>query len=291
MAIGRLVGIVPTFREGPLAAGAIRSILPHVDNVVVFEGPVGEAPDDAGQETDLRQFRKNPRVIFRHGKWQAEADKRNAMLEATRRMPTPTWGVYLDADEVFIGAEYIREFIWSAEVNTADGREPTALPVQITEVDGSVGRIHRIIRLDLLERHVLSMSQLKFFGSDVVPTFPVVPVWRPGEPVRVEGNEYKGPPLLGTPSIHHRAYYRPPRRGEYRLHAEEISDFNTELQRLGIRPEVPGAMPVQQDPGFIVAREQEPPCGNCGRPRAEHDADGGCPGQGSILDMIGGAKR
>lgn len=252
--IARLLGIVPTYREGPLAASAIRSILPHVDNVVVFDGPVGDATD-AGHATDLREFRKDSRVIIRTGSWTTEADKRNAMVDYTRRMPTPTWAVYLDADEIFIGAEYIRDLIWAAIVNAPEGQEPTAIPVHITEVDSSVGRIHRLIRMDMLERHVLSMSQLKFIGQETLAVFPVIPVWRPGEPITA----FARPPMQGEPHIHHRAYYRPPRRGEYRLHAVEVDDFNEELKRLGINPEVPGSMPVQQDPGFIVAREQDAP--------------------------------
>lgn len=255
--IGRLVGIVPTFREGPLAASAIHSLLPHVDNVVVFEGPVGHAPADAGHETQLREFRKNPRVILRAGEWKTEADKRNAMLAYTRKFPSPTWAIYLDADEVMVGAQYVRDYIWAAHTHMQEGHDPTALPIHVQEIDGSVGRIHRIIRMDMLERHVLSMSQLQFMNQSVTAVFPDVPVWRPGEPIRVEGNEYKGPPLLGTPFIHHRSYLRPPRRGEYRLHAAEVDDFNAELQRLGIKPEQ--GIPVNQDPGFIVAREQDAP--------------------------------
>lgn len=256
MAVARLVGIVPTFREGPLAASAIRSLLPHVDNVLVCEGPVGDAPAD-GHETDLAEFRKNPRVIVKHGEWQGEAAKRNAMLEYTRRMPAPTWGVYLDADEIFLGAEYIRDLIWAAEVNAEEGREVTAIPVRITEVDSSVGHIHRLIRLDMLERHVLSMSQLQFAGSPIVATFPLIPLWKPGEPISAHAR----PPMQGEPHIHHRSYYRPPKRGEFRLHAAEVDDFH-ELERkalteLGITPSHPGFTPVHQDPGFIVAREVE----------------------------------
>jgi glycosyltransferase involved in cell wall biosynthesis len=252
--ISRLVGIVPTYREGPLAASAINSILPHVDNVVVFDGPVGGGTD-AGYETNLREFRKNPRVIIRHGEWKTEAAKRNAMLEYTRRMPTPCWAVYLDADEIFIGAEYVRDLIWAAHVNAPEGQEPTAIPIHITEVDSSVGRIHRLIRMDRLERHVLSMSQLKFFDQETLAVFPVIPVWRPGEPV----TEHARPPMQGEPHIHHRSYYRPIDRGKFRLHAQEVDDFNDELLKLGIRPDVPGSMPVHQDPGFIVATEQDAP--------------------------------
>lgn len=266
--IGRLVGIVPTFREGPLAASAIRSLLPAVDNVLVFEGAVGEAPDE-GYETELGEFKKNSRVIVRHGVWPGEAAKRNAMLDYTRRFPTPTWGVYLDADEIFLGVEYVRDLIWAAKVNAVEGNEVTAIPIHITEVDSSVGRIHRLIRLDMLERHLLSMSQLKFFGSDIVATFPVIPVWRPGEQV----TEHARPPMQGEPHIHHRSYYRPPKRGEYRLHAAEVDDFERlviEAKDAGIvsRDTPVGSVPILQDRGFIVAREHDPTCparqgGNC----------------------------
>lgn len=253
MAIGRLVGLVPTYNEGALAAGAIRSLLPHVDNVIVYEGPVGDAPA-TGDPTDLTEFRRNSRVVVTVGDWETEAGKRNEMLRSTRRMPTPTWGVYLDADEVFVGAEYLREYIWAAEQRAEPGRDTSALPVLISEVDGSVGRVHRIIRLDLLDRHVLSMSQLQFKGQEVIATFPVIPVWRPHEPITAdEYGGYRGPILTGTPHIHHRAYYRPPRRGEYRLHAQEIKDFD---EQFGIKS---NAVPVHQDPGFIVAHEQDAP--------------------------------
>jgi hypothetical protein len=261
--IGRLVGIVATYREGPLAASAIRSILPHVDNVVVFEGPVGDGTDapDA-YETDLTAFRKNSRVIIQYGKWQTDADKRNAMLAYTRRMPTPTWAVYLDADEVFIGAEYIRDLIWAAHVNAPDGQRVTAIPVHTTEVDSSVGRIHRLIRMDALERHVLSMSQLKFFDQETLAVFPVIPVWRPGEPV----TEFARPPMQGEPHIHHRSYYRPTDRGRLRLHVQEVDDFNAALlepqgfPRQEVQAVEPAAadLPPQQpiaDPFGILRRE------------------------------------
>lgn len=246
---------MPTYREGPLAASAVQSLLPHVDTVLVYDGPVGE-PHTDGEVTDRRAIAKNARAVIKYGQWKTEADKRNEMLSYTRRLPKPTWGVYLDADETFIGAQYIRDYIWAATVNRPD-ETVAALPVLITEVDGSVGRAHRIIRLDLLGRHVLSMSQLLFYGSPIVATFPVIPVWRPGEPIAADESGYRGPVLPGTPSIHHRSYYRPQGRGEHRLHRQEITDFDALVKASGLTPEVAGATPVQQDPGFIVAREVE----------------------------------
>lgn len=238
-----IVGIVPTYREGPLAAGAIRSLLKCCAVVLVYEGPIAGAPD-TGDATDLSAFKKEQRVMVKYGSWDNEIHKRNDMLNATRRYPAPTWGVYLDADEILTDAEYVPDLIYAATVTTREGETPASIPVLIQEVDSSVGRVHRIFRLDLLEKHVLSMSQFKFSTSALTVTLPLIPVWRPGQAI----DETHRPPMQGEPSIHHRSYYRPPKRGDYRLHKSEGEDFleleRSALERLGIKPEhTPGEIP------------------------------------------------
>jgi len=230
-----IVGMIPTFREGPLAASAIRTLLECCNVVLNFEGPIENAPLDAGARTDLMELRKNPKVIAKSGEWKNEVAKRNAMLDFTRRYDPPVWGVFLDGDEILMGAKWVPDLIWAAEQQkNEDGVSTAAIPLLIQEVDSSVGRIHRIIRLDLLERHVLSMSQMKFFTSDLVATFPVVPLWRPG----MTPTEFARPPMEGEPHIHHRAYYRPPRRYDFRLHKEEGDEFQKmereALARMGL---------------------------------------------------------
>src|SRR5438309_10354057 len=118
------------------------------------------------------------------------------MLQATRRYPAPVWGVYLDADEILTDAEYVPEMIWAAEQQAEDGNDAASIPMLIQEVDSSVGKVHRIFRLDRLEAHVLSMSQFKFFGQDFVVTLPLIPQWRPGQTV----TETSRPPMQGEPS-------------------------------------------------------------------------------------------
>lgn len=253
-----IVGLVPTFREGPLAASAIRSIIDVCNVVITFEGPISEDAPKEGEATSIpTSLLKNQKVIRKEGVWRGEAAKRTAMLESTRRYPKPTWGIYLDADEIFLSSEYVPDLIWANRMHTDEGQEAAALPVMITEVDNSVGRAYRIIRLDELERHVLSMSQLKFFRSDIVATFPLLEVWRPGQPLTAQNR----PPMQGEPHIHHRAYYRPPRRGEFRLHQTELAEFH-ELERqaqerLGIRTPGPAMIPVERrdTPDFIVAKD------------------------------------
>lgn len=250
-----LVGMLPTYREGPLAASAARCLFRCCDVVVSYEGPVGHAPETGVATEWPKDLARNPKLIRKTGEWADEVAKRNAMLEFTRRYPAPVWGVFLDADEILLGAEWIPDLIWAAGQNQDEGRVVSAIPLLIQEVDSSVGRIHRLIRLDLLERHVLSMSQMLFYGGyGLVTVFPVVPLWRPGQAV----TEFNRPPMEGEPHIHHRSYYRPRGRTDFRLHKEEGAAF-LELERkalkdLGITPDG-GGVPVNQDPGFIVARD------------------------------------
>lgn len=235
-----IVGMIPTYKEGKLARDAISSILNICRVVLVFEGPISGAPSD-GIDSDFSEFRKNPRVIIKHGNWKSEVEKRNAMLNFTRRYSTPTWGIYLDADEVILWPEYIESYIEACDVQAPEGEVNVACPLLRVELDGSVQTLKRIIRLDMLERHILSMSQWKFYGSDIAVTFPAIPE--------------KRTPNQGEPHIFHRAFLRPPKRGGFRLYEEEIKDFQLlekqARERLGITDIPAGAIPVQKEGEFV----------------------------------------
>lgn len=252
--MARFVGMLPTYREGPLAASAARTLFECCDVVLSYEGPVGNAPETGDPTEWPRDLQRNSRLIRKHGTWTDEVAKRNAMLDFTRRYDPPVWGVYLDADEILLGARWVPDLVYAAERNAEEGRAVSAIPLLIQEVDYSVGRIHRLIRLDLLKRHVLSMSQMVFFGSEVVVTFPVIPTWRPGQDM----TPFQRPPMEGEPHIHHRSYYRPKARTDFRLHKEEANAFldleRQALARLGFAPDG-GGVPIHQDPGLIVARD------------------------------------
>lgn len=242
-----IVGMIPTYKEGKLARDAINSILPICQTVLVFEGPIVGAPSE-GIDTDFSYFRKNNKVIVRKGEWKSEVAKRNAMLASTRRFPTPTWGLYLDADEILLYPEYIDSYIESCDAQAPEGQVNVACPLLRVEIDGSVQTLKRIIRLDFLEAHVLSMSQWKFIGSDVAVTFPAIPSERT--------------PNQGEPHIFHRAFLRPPKRGGFRLYEEEIKDFGIlekqARERLGMTDLPPaGAIPVQKDGVFVPLEKDE----------------------------------
>lgn len=242
-----IVGLVSTWNEGGLAAGAIRSLLPCCDVVRVCDGPLVPLGDKLPAETNrtrLDMFKREQRVIVQRGRWENEHGKRNYMLGQTRRYPAPTWGVYLDADEILLWGEYLPELIDAAVSNAPAGEQTASVPILISEVDSSVGRVHRIIRLDLLERHVLSMSQFEFKTFAGVVTLPLLPVWRPGEPV----THLNRPPMQGEPHIHHRAYYRPAGVERERLHAREVRDFDAMVAQAGIEPGGAGAA-IEKDGG------------------------------------------
>jgi len=243
-----IVGMIPTYKEGLLARDAINSILPICKTVLVFEGPISGAPSD-GIPTDLSAFRKNPHVIIKHGEWKSEVAKRNEMLNFTRRYSTPTWGIYLDADEVILWPEYIESYIEACEAQSPEGQDCVVCPILRVEVDGSIQNIKRIIRLDLLEQHILSMSQWKFFGSDIAVTFPSIPEERT--------------PNQGEPHIFHRAFLRPPKRGGFRLYEKEIEDFGIlekqAREKLGMTDLPPaGAIPIQQDEKLFRQEVDDP---------------------------------
>lgn len=222
------VGICSTYNEGGLAQGAVECLLEFCSWVQVCEGPV-RGLEFEGPATELAAVRRLKGVDVWEGSFATEYEKRNAMLaraKAKRYPPGPVWLVYLDGDELLLFGRWVPDLIEAATGAAPEGEEPGAIPLPITEVDGSVGKVYRIFRADVLERHVLSMSQFLMRGSSAVVTLPLIPVWRPGEPVTATARA----PLPGEPQIHHRAYYRPARSERVRLHAAEVSDFK-ELER------------------------------------------------------------
>lgn len=243
-----IVGMIPTYKEGKLARDAISSIITVCDSILVFEGPIIGAPSE-GIDTDCGKFRGalGQKIIRKDGQWTSEVAKRNAMLEFTRRYKPPVWGLFLDADEVMLWPEYIDSYIESCDAQAPEGETNVACPLLRVEIDGSVQTLKRIIRLDMLELHMLSMSQWKFYGSDIAVTFPAIPSERS--------------PNMGEPHIFHRAFLRPPKRGGFRLYEEEIKDFGLLEQqmrdRLGIDLPPAGAIPVQKDGVFVPIEGDE----------------------------------
>lgn len=235
-----IVGCISCYREGPLVRSAATSLLEACRHVYVLEGPAGPALQ-AGEETELAPLRGTNRTKVELGEWTDEASKRNYALERVRlHWPKANWLVILDGDELLLDGRFLPDLVWAATRSTDE--MVGSVPLLVTEADGSVGKIHRVFNLHLLRRHVVSMSQFLFEGFEGIVTLPNLPVWRPGE----QETEIARRPLAGEPHIHHRPYYRPPRRLEQRLHRVEMDDFEAlEQEHLAAI----GATPIFLPPG------------------------------------------
>lgn len=240
-----IVGMVPSYREGILTRDAVISLLPVCDIVLVFEGPIEGAPN-TGIDTDFKSLRRGmeSRIILKNGRWASEVQKRNAMLEHTRRYKPPVWGIFLDSDEVLIWGEYIESYIEHCDSQAPEGQVNIACPILRVEEDGSTQKLTRIIRLDMLERHLLASSQWKFFTSDIAITFPAEPFDRE--------------PFQGEPHVLHRPYLRPRSRQNFRLSDIESEDFREMEKRIAdpLGMEAKGAIPKRDDrPELIIAQD------------------------------------
>lgn len=261
-----IVGLVSTYREGSLALSAVRSLLTCCDSVRVMEGPIGHA-HEAGNPTDWRELAKDQRVIVHAGEFGSDAEKRTALLNKTRRFPTPTWGVILDGDEALIWGEYLRDQI--ERMRDADPNA-TGQSLRIMESDGSVAQINaRILRLDLVESYVHSSYHLRFTNgteaarpnfllrlagqTDLPPHRDLIDQLKKIKPRHVEwspeneatirdlerelatGYIQRRRPLAGEPHILHRSVLRPASRAPIpRMSAVEQE---TLAKSLGVRVE------------------------------------------------------
>lgn len=246
-----IVGLVSTYREGALAVGAIRSLLPAVDAVRVLDGPIGG--EGNGLERALDVFAKDQRVICNYGEFVSDAEKRTRLLESTRRYPAPTWGVILDGDELLLWGEHLRAQIEHLEERErATGEVQTGCSLRLVESDGSVSQINaRVLRLDLIDSYVHSSYHLRWInGSESArPNFPIVTAGMGDLPPHAEllrdledapaGTEWAEMrdrlqreqdagwmqcrrPVQGEPHILHRSILRSPNRSDVtRMHIVE----------------------------------------------------------------------
>lgn len=245
-----IVGLISSYSEGSLLAGAVRSLLPACDRVGVFEGPIGDnqmpAKDAvqhiyslAGKELHIAELRR----------YADAADKRNVCL-AWAKSVQATWAVWLDADEVLLWGEYLRDMIYRAETEGVEtGTAIGGFPVRVVELDGSValatnrivstaavnGYLHDAYQAELVNGMVVALPSEKICGAGGVPygAFPhdqlpggeLVPVQDPAHPRVQEYLARHRPPVAGEPHILHRAVLRDPSRGARRLSEVEAEWF------------------------------------------------------------------
>lgn len=250
----RLVGLMPTYREGSLARSAVDSLLQaRLDKVIVWEGPAGDGRvDDDAPPTMLDLIGGHstyfattaPLFDFKAGRWESDAAKRTEMLRyAVKQYPGEiVWGIWLDGDELLVNGRYLRDLVqeraWNDEHEGANLRDPSNLPtggipVRLVEYDGTCSFAHgRLIRLDTVRRFVVSNLLIEtVLGSEM--RLGNVPERTELEDLAREafpGRRIVPPPLPGEPVIVHRSHLRHPARKGLRLHEQE----KAELERLGI---------------------------------------------------------
>lgn len=237
-----LVGLMPTYREGPLAQGAFHSLAgAGLDRVVVWEGPAGDARCEDAPPTEVAGFGG---CDWRTGRWESDAAKRTEMLRhALKQYPgRPVWGMWLDADELLVNGQYVRDLVqermWHDEHEGASMADPDnpptgGIPLRLVEYDGTCAFAKgRLIRLDTLRRFVVSnlvvetVTGIHMRLGNVAETTELEEMAREVFP----GRRVVSPPLPGEPVIVHRSHLRHPARRALRLHEQEAA----ELDRLAL---------------------------------------------------------
>jgi hypothetical protein len=158
------------------------------------------------------------------------------MLEPTRRLPSPTWAVVLDGDEILLWGELVRDVIaWATEADSG-GNVNVALPLRLVESDGSVALLaSRVLRIDLVKRWVASSNQIEF-RNGTIGAFPNQRLVSCGDPDSVDvafGLQARRP-VQGEPHVLHRSGLRDPGRVAERQHRAEATDWEHLVQRAGM---------------------------------------------------------
>jgi len=233
----KIVALVSSYREGPLLEAAIRSVA-MLDHVLVAEGPVDENRRAFGEESVIPKDLQRLSVI--RGEWPADAAKRTAMvqwMQARRWMQDEEiWGLWLDGDEVLLWGEYLRDWINRVVEESDDPDNPVAgFPFTLVEFDGTVvWCMGKLVRIDLVERYLISSSYVEFKGG-YTKTIGNVTAWTPLDgPLHMvdlpDGSKVPHwrarPPLQGEPHLQHRPMLRSLRRQVERQHLAEARNFD-----------------------------------------------------------------
>ena len=241
-----IVGLVSCFREGRLVAGAIESLRPACDVVLVLEGPAPPEREPTGPESELRRFDRSQDVIVRRGAWQSDAAKRSELAEWARvcwarwrASRGPLWLLVLDADELLLWGEYLPDYLaWLDGEPDATRNATGGFPLRHVEPDGSVHLSYgRVLNGLQVRRYLVSGYQLEL-ASGLVVALPLLPLCSAGgiplapadgPPVDVGARDLwlaqHRPPLAGEPHVLHRHPLRARARAAVRMKDAEGAWF------------------------------------------------------------------
>lgn len=205
----RIYGLISSYRDGELTHGAIQSAVRACDRVLVYEGPVGDAPE-TGEPTGFRFWRSNPHVLVCEQKfpWESDASKRQNLLEHAHTWANgePAWVVWVDSDELLLWPEQLRDTLAAVPGDAFNW------PIRLVQLDSRVTEkcSGKVLRLELVERCLQSSYQW-LLANGMQVALPNVPDDQP--------------PLQGEPHILHRSCLRARSRTVERLHVAEASWF------------------------------------------------------------------
>ena len=237
-----------SYKEGPLALGALRSALEaEPDRCLVMEGPAGEEIEDCPETV----FSRGDGYTLEYGSWRADAEKRTAMIERVHswNLPAPVWGVWVDGDEVLQNGQYLRDILqrvqWQDEQDGASLDDPGRLPrmgypIRIVEPSGLIISCRaKVIRLDLVKRYVVSSSVVEsvlggYMGEGNKPDS--LSKWFDDRELFAAKDYafYAHPPLPCEPFLVHRSWQRHPNRSETRMSEQEMVEFKRATEERGL---------------------------------------------------------
>lgn len=238
----KIVGLVSSYNEGELLAGAIRSLQSVGIPAVVFEGPTS---DDQPPSPDISPpGPKHVRVVYRIGRWESDGAKRTAMVAWVQtRLPDTRWALWLDADEILLHGEQLPNYLRRIEADTSGRGIGFKFPIRIVELDGSVALCHgKVIRVDQVAAYHRSTTDVEFKWSPVIQVLGNEPNWLParlgpdGEIVEQQWAQtpLQRPPLQGEPHLLHLSALRAPDRARLRLHEAEAQAWERMKQASGL---------------------------------------------------------
>jgi hypothetical protein len=231
----RLLGLISSYREGPLIQHAIRTALEACDHVYVLEGPAGEPLQADVPASELGPYRDQ--VKYAAGRWRTDARKRTAMLEWAHTFTGPTWALWLDADEVLVNGAYLRDWLqlmqWQDETN-ADPEPNARCPLRLVEVDGSVSiSLVKCVRTDLIRDYRVSIAEATGLDGqparagnfhDTIDRYLAIDRERTAK--LEQGYLYWPPgPAPLDPYIVHRSILRHPARAGLRMNEQEAAEI------------------------------------------------------------------
>lgn len=241
-----IVGLVTSWREGNLAAGAARSLRPACDMVLVLDAPLAGVDVD-GPATNWAPVVREGRVLVRADgnamARESDAAKRTELVQwaqtvhRRRAAREPLWLVWCDADELLLWGEWLPDYIERAgEEVTRNGAG--GFPLRHVEADGSVHYSWGRVIDGLQVRQYLHSGYQVELTSGMVVALPLTPLCTAGgiplapeagipadEQERDRWLGVNRPPLQGEPHIVHRHALRSGRRSAVRGGALEQEWF------------------------------------------------------------------